>query len=139
MASLAILGLKALGVGKKIVSWEGFRSWKFWAGAAVAVGLGWLIITNMVVSGQNRELLVEQKAQEARIEQAIDNNQELHGVIARLQVGAVVDSSVIVSNQKELDRIRKEHDEREAEINRQDSSGPAGAATVCAITGVCPQ
>lgn len=137
MASIALIGLKILGFGKNLAKWEGFRSWKFWAGLGVTVVLAWIIFTNIGLQRQNQEMALEQQAQEARYEQLLDKNGELQKVVARMQVGAVVDESLIVSNQQEMERLRKEHEERQRKIDAQVSSGPAGSATICAITGVC--
>ena len=134
---LAVWGARTLAFGKGILGWEGFKSWKFWAGVAVAFVLGFILLSNFSLQNQNKELLLDQKAQEQRIELALDKNEELNDIITRLTVGQAVDSSIIVGNQMEIDRMREEHDERERQISAQAPSGPAGRATICAITGVC--
>lgn len=137
MASLAVIGLKLLGFGKGILSWLSGRSWKFWAGVGVALMIALAALAFNNLQKENQELLLERQKQEQRIDAALDKNEELQSVIKRMETGQKVDSQIVVSNQAEIDRMRKEHEERQREIAAQGSSGPAGRATICAITGVC--
>lgn len=137
MASLVAIGLKLMGFGKGIFSWLAGRSWKFWAGVGIAFSIVSITLAFNNLHNENQELLLERQKQEQRIDAALDKNEELQGIIKRMETGQKIDSQIVVSNQAEIDRMRKEHEERQREIAAQGSSGPAGRATICAITGVC--
>lgn len=126
-----------LGFFKKLASWKGFTSWKFWAGLLASAMLGWVLFTNYSLQGQvakqERDLAVASQ----QLDSAIDKNQELKGIMVRVRAGEAIDDSLIVSNQKEIDNLRTENDKRIEEVRRQGSSGPASSAAICAITRVC--
>lgn len=121
---------------KKILGWAGFSSWKLWV-----IGLAGVILLGLAV--QNAFLGHELKAADARVDvvegklnDALDTNQELLNTVSRIRLGAEIDATVVAQNQEELNRIRRETDERQKDVERQ-QSGPASDAIVCAITRVC--
>lgn len=126
-----------LGFFKKLASWKGFTSWKFWAGLLASAMLAWILFTNYSLQGkvadQERALAVASQ----QINTAVAKNEELQGIIVRVRAGEAIDDSLIVSNQKEINNLRNENEKRVEEVRRQGSSGPASSAAICAITRVC--
>lgn len=126
-----------LGIGSKVISWKGFHSWKFWAGLLAAMMLSWVLWSNHSLNNKVAEQSRQITVAESQLDSAIKINNQLNRDIVSLQLGKVIDEEIVKDNQLEIDRMRKEHDARVQEINRQGPSGPAPAAIICAITRVC--
>ena len=126
-----------LGFGSKILSWKGFHSWKFWTGLFAALMLSWVLWSNHNLNEKVSAQAIQITAAESQLAEAIKINNQLNMDIVSLQLGKVIDEELVRDNQIEIDRMRKEHDERVQEVNRQKPSGPAPAAVICAITRVC--
>ena len=126
-----------LGFGSKIISWKGFHSWKFWAGLLAAMMLSWVLWSNHSLNDKVAQQARQITVAESQLDNALKINNQLNKDIVLLQLGKVIDEEVVKDNQAQIDKMRKDHDERVQEINRQKSSGPAPAAVICAITRVC--
>lgn len=120
-----------------IVAWRGFRSWQFWAASLAALLLSWVLFTNVSLNNKVTEQARQITVAESQLDSALKINNQLNKDIVSLQLGKVIDEEVVRDNQLQIDKMRKEHNERVQEINRQGPSGPAPAAVICAITRVC--
>lgn len=120
-----------------VISWKGFHSWKFWAGLLAAMMLSWVLWSNHSLNNKVAEQSNQIRVAESQLDNALKINNQLNRDIVSLQLGKVIDEEVVKDNQAQIDKMRKDHDERVAQINRQGPSGPAPAAIVCAITRVC--
>lgn len=120
-----------------ILGWSGFTSWKFWAGLIASLMLFWLALTNITLNHKVAEQAQQITVAESQLDTALKINNQLNKDIVSLQLGKVIDEEIVRDNQLQIDKLRKEHDERVQEVNRQKPSGPAPAAVICAITRVC--
>ena len=120
-----------------LIGWRGFRSWQFWAGLMASIMLFWLILTNITLNNKVAEQGRQITVAESQLDQALKLNEQLNKDIVKLQLGKVIDEEIVRDNQLQIDKLRKEHNERVQEVNRQKPSGPAPAAVICAITRVC--
>jgi len=114
-----------------------FLNWKFLTGAAFAIMFGWLVISNANLKGDLAEESRDRAVAEASLGTAIDQNKQLQKVVARLQVGEVINEQIVRDNQLEINKLEREHNVRVQEVNRQKPDGPASPAVICAITRVC--
>lgn len=124
-------------LAKTFLSWQGFRSWKFWTGLLAAVALSWVLLTNISLNNKVAKQSSQIAVAEQQLGNAIKINNQLNKDIVALQQGKAIDEEIVKDNQVAIDKMRKEHDARVQEINRQGPSGPAPAAVICAITRVC--
>lgn len=115
----------------------GATSWKFWAGLIASLMLFWLALTNITLNHKVAEQAQQITVAESQLDTALKINNQLNKDIVSLQLGKVIDEEIVRDNQLQIDKLRKEHDERVQEVNRQKPSGPAPAAVICAITRVC--
>lgn len=115
----------------------GATSWKFWAGLMASLMLFWLALTNIALNNKVAEQGRQITVAESQLDQALKINNQLNKDIVNLQLGKVIDEEIVRDNQLQIDKMRKEHNERVQEVNRQKPSGPAPAAVICAITRVC--
>lgn len=99
--------------------------------------LFWLALTNIALNNKVAEQGRQITVAESQLDQALKINNQLNKDIVNLQLGKVIDEEIVRDNQLQIDKLRKEHDERVQEVNRQKPSGPAPAAVICAITRVC--
>lgn len=120
-----------------IIGWRGFHSWKFWAGLLAALMLSWVLLSNYNLNHKVAEQSRQIAAAESQLDQALKLNEQLNKDIVKLQLGKVIDEEIVRDNQLQIDKLRKEHNERVQEVNRQKPSGPAPSAVICAITRVC--
>lgn len=120
-----------------IIGWRGFRSWKFWAGLLAALMLSWVLLSNYSLNNKVADQARQITIAESQLDQAIKLNEQLNKDIVKMQLGKVIDEEIVRDNQLQIDKLRKEHNERVQEVNRQKPSGPAPAAVICAITRVC--
>lgn len=115
----------------------GATSWKFWAGLIASLMLFWLALTNITLNHKVAEQAQQITVAESQLDTALKINNQLNKDIVSLQLGKVIDEEIVRDNQLQIDKLRKEHDARVQEVNRQKPSGPAPAAVICAITRVC--
>lgn len=120
----------------KILGWAGFKTWWFWLVAVAGAAFLALTVQNAFLGSELKSARLERAAVEKSLDQALDKNEELVTAVARLQVGRFVDEGIVLQNQAEIDRLRRENNERKEQVAKQ-NSGPASDAIVCAITRVC--
>lgn len=124
---------------KKALDFIGLKSWHVVVLVVGSLMLAWLAFDNAMLANKVKAKQNELVAASERLDRAIELNKELNNTIVMLQIGKVIDEEIVRDNQLEIDNMRKENDERKAEVARQKSSGPAPNIVICAITRVCDE
>jgi flagellar motor component MotA len=120
-----------------LLKWTGLNQVGLYATIVAAVLLLGLAGYSTVLGYQLELRKQEYVALNKDYKDALDKNKELVAQMDLVRKGAALDEKVVAENQKEMERLQDEHDKRTKEIQEKGSSGPAGGAVICAITGVC--
>lgn len=122
---------------KKALDFLGLNMWHVVIGVATALLLAWFAWDNHNMSNKIESQAKEIAVVESDLRRSLEINKQLNSDIIMLQVGKVIDEEIVKDNQIEINKLRKDHEERMEQVNRQGPSGAAPPVIICAITRVC--